>query len=154
MTQMVTMNSQITEVPEKAIEVGSPEHFLNRYLSLLNFNLRVLEQAEDPNVPLFERVRFLLIFSSNMDEFFEIRLAGLQRDITYHQARPEADGMAPTEVLRIISERCHVAILRQYALLNDVPSPVKIFMCRNAMRGMPNRCSGSSIISASRWHRY
>lgn len=117
------MSSQIPDLQDKLIEVGSPEHFLNRYLSLLNFNLRVLEQAEDPAVPLFERVRFLLIFSSNMDEFFEIRLAGLQRDITYHQARPEADGMAPTEVLRIISDRCHDAISRQYSLLNDVLLP-------------------------------
>ncbi len=117
------MSSQIPDLQDKLIEVGSPEHFLNRYLSLLNFNLRVLEQAEDPTVPIFERLRFLLIFSSNMDEFFEIRLAGLQRDITYHQARPEADGMAPSDVLRIISERCHVAIERQYALLNDVLLP-------------------------------
>ncbi|CBL47191.1 Polyphosphate kinase [gamma proteobacterium HdN1] len=106
-----------------AIELGVPEHFLNRYVSLLNFNARVLEQAEDPTVPLFERLRFLLIFSSNMDEFFEIRMAGLQREITYSQARPEADGMAPSEVLRLIRERCHEAITRQYALLNDTLLP-------------------------------
>lgn len=117
------MSSQAPDIIEKAIDVGAPEHYLNRYLSLLNFNLRVLEQAEDTHLPLFERVRFLLIFSSNMDEFFEIRLAGLQRDITYHQARPEADGMAPSEVLKIIGERCHQAILRQYKLLNDVLLP-------------------------------
>lgn len=101
------------------IDLNDSNYYLNRYLSLLEFNLRVLAQAEDTELPLMERLKFLLIFSSNMDEFFEVRLAGLQRDISFNQARPEADGMHPKEVLQAISDRCHAAIERQYKLLND-----------------------------------
>ena len=113
------MTSDVQQTAGHALDVGAPENFLNHYISLLNFNLRVLQQAEDTTLPLLERLRFLLIFSSNMDEFFEIRMAGLQRDITYHQARPDADGLAPTEVLKTLSERCHQAIAHQYRLLNE-----------------------------------
>ena len=104
---------------EPPIDLDNPEYYINRYLSLLEFNLRVLAQAADTTLPLLERFKFLLIFSSNMDEFFEIRLAGLQRDIAYNQAQPEADGMHPSEVLKVISERCHEAIERQYQILNE-----------------------------------
>ncbi|PIE41476.1 MAG: polyphosphate kinase 1 [Gammaproteobacteria bacterium] len=100
-------------------DLDNPEYYLNRYLSLLEFNFRVLAQAEDTSLPLLERFKFLLIFSSNMDEFFEIRSAGLQRDVAYNQARPEADGIHPIEILKRISERCHEAIERQYRILND-----------------------------------
>ena len=106
-------------VDESAVDLSNPELYINRHLSLLEFNLRVLAQAEDTELPLLERLKFLLIFSSNMDEFFEIRLAGLQQDIAFNQARPEADGMHPSEVLKIIGERCHAAIDRQYNLLNN-----------------------------------
>ncbi len=104
---------------ETAIDLSDSAYYVNRYISLLEFNLRVLAQAEDTSLPLMERLKFLLIFSSNMDEFFEVRLAGLQRDISFNQARPEADGMHPKEVLRVISDKCHAAIQRQYSLLND-----------------------------------
>ncbi len=112
-----TAPTEITEQP--AIDLTNSAYYVNRYLSLLEFHLRVLAQAEDKSLPLLERLRFLMIFSSNMDEFFEIRLAGLQRDISFNQARPEADGMHPQEVLRVISERCRVAVDRQYKLFND-----------------------------------
>ena len=93
--------------------------FFNKELSWLSFNERVLQEAADSTVPAIERIRFLGIFSSNMDEFFEVRLAGLQRDIAFNQARPEADGMHPKDVLKLISDMCHAAIERQYHLLND-----------------------------------
>ncbi|HAU14122.1 MAG TPA: RNA degradosome polyphosphate kinase, partial [Gammaproteobacteria bacterium] len=104
---------------EPQIDLGDSAYYCNRYISLLEFNLRVLAQAEDVELPLMERLKFLLIFSSNMDEFFEVRLAGLQRDIAFNQARPEADGMHPKDVLKLISDMCHAAIERQYHLLND-----------------------------------
>ena len=108
---------EVTEQPP--IDLSDSAYYYNRYLSLLEFNLRVLAQAEDKALPLLERLRFLMIFSSNMDEFFEIRLAGLQRDIAFNQARPEADGMHPQEVLRVISDRCRQAVERQYKLFNE-----------------------------------
>ncbi len=116
-------NGNTADAENNSIDLSNPELYINRYLSLLEFNLRVLAQAEDTELPLLERLKFLLIFSANMDEFFEIKLAGLQRDISYNQARPEADGMHPSEVLKIIGERCHDAIDRQYNLLNDEMFP-------------------------------
>lgn len=104
---------------EPQIDLGDSTYYCNRHISLLEFNLRVLAQAEDVELPLMERLKFLLIFSSNMDEFFEVRLAGLQRDIAFNQARPESDGMHPKDVLKLISDMCHAAIERQYRLLND-----------------------------------
>ena len=114
-----TNNTQSAEQPPVPIDLDDSAFYFNRYLSLLEFNLRVLAQAEDTTLPLMERLKFLLIFSSNMDEFFEVRLAGLQRDISFNQARPEADGMHPKEVLQVIAQRCHDAIERQYNLLNN-----------------------------------
>ena len=68
-------------------EFNSTKYFINRELSLLSFNERVLEQAEDPNIPVLERLKFLCIFSSNMDEFFEIRVAGLKEQINRWSTR-------------------------------------------------------------------
>ncbi len=84
-------------------DFNNPDYYLNRELSLLQFNLRVLEQAMDENHPLMERLNFLLIFSSNMDEFFEIRVAGLKNKLETHTGQPGPDGMLPDELLKEIS---------------------------------------------------
>ncbi len=99
------------------------EHFLNRELSLLAFNRRVLQQAADPNVPLLERLRFLCIVSSNLDEFFEIRVAGLKEQIKLGSLSAGADGMLPQEVFRRVGAETHALIADQYALLNDAILP-------------------------------
>ena len=78
------------------------ERFLDRELSWLRFNQRVLELAEDPEIPLLERVRFLAIFTSNLDEFFMVRVAGLKRRITAGVAVKAASGLMPREVLEQI----------------------------------------------------
>lgn len=85
-----------------------PEHrYVDRELSWLAFNQRVLELAEDPNVPLLERTNFLAIFASNLDEFFMVRVAGLKRRIVTGLAVPTNVGTAPQKVLEAISEKAH-----------------------------------------------
>ncbi|MBP7958653.1 MAG: RNA degradosome polyphosphate kinase, partial [Thiopseudomonas sp.] len=69
--------------------------YIHRELSQLQFNIRVLEQALDESTPLLERLKFLLIFSSNLDEFFEIRVAGLKKQITFAREQADADGLQP-----------------------------------------------------------
>jgi polyphosphate kinase len=95
------------------------EHFLNRELSLLAFNRRVLAQAADDRVPLLERLRFLCIVSSNLDEFFEIRVAGLKEQIKLASHTASADGLPAHDVFRRVTEQAHVLIAEQYVLLND-----------------------------------
>lgn len=97
--------------------------YINRELSQLQFNIRVLEQALDESVPLLERLKFLLIFSSNMDEFFEIRVAGLKRQVTYSRPRIDADGLQPQQALARIAEIVHEQVERQYRILNQILLP-------------------------------
>ena len=97
----------------------SPEHFLNRELQLLEFNRRVLAQAEDKSTPALERLRFLCIVSSNLDEFFEIRVAGVKEQLKMGVTATEADGLAPREIFARVSEVARALVERQYALLNE-----------------------------------
>ena len=99
------------------------DHFINRELSLLAFNRRVLAQAADDGVPLLERLRFLCIVSSNLDEFFEIRAAGLKEQIKLHGHAFGADGLPPGEVFRRVTTEAHELIAEQYRLLNEVILP-------------------------------
>ncbi|ANQ84877.1 polyphosphate kinase [Azoarcus olearius] len=95
------------------------DHFINRELSLLEFQRRVLAQAADETVPLLERLRFLCIVSSNLDEFFEIRVSGVKEQIRLATHGAGNDGLSPTELLARISTEVHKLIAQQYALLND-----------------------------------
>jgi polyphosphate kinase len=96
-----------------------PEHFLNRELGLLAFNRRVLSQARNPRTPLLERLRFLCIVSSNLDEFFEIRVAGLKEQIKLNSVSITTDGMTAREVFRLVSAEARAMVEEQYALFND-----------------------------------
>ncbi|TPE45042.1 polyphosphate kinase 1 [Maribrevibacterium harenarium] len=108
--------------PEE-IDLNDPELYFNRELSHLQFNARVLEQAMDENHPILNRLMFLCIFSSNMDEFFEIRVAGLKSQVDYNREKNGPDGMHPRKVLQLISEQAHKLVRRQYRILNDIIFP-------------------------------
>jgi polyphosphate kinase len=99
------------------------DRFLDRELSWLAFNRRVLELAEDPTVALLERVNFLSIFASNLDEFFMVRVAGLKRRLATGLAVKSPSGLSPKEVLTKISEEAHVLQLRHAKLFLEVIEP-------------------------------
>lgn len=96
---------------------------LCRELSLLAFNRRVLAQAEDKNVPLLERLRFLCIVSSNLDEFFEVRMAWLKRENKLHPRRRPDNGKTPSETIADVTEAARSLIRHQYDLFNNVLQP-------------------------------
>ena len=91
----------------------------NRELSFLAFDERVLALASDPQVPLLERLRFLCISSSNLDEFFEIRVAGLMQKIEGGMEGAGIDGLSPAQEMEAITRDCHALVERQYDLLNE-----------------------------------
>src|ERR1700724_2116762 len=98
---------------------GDPKNFINRELSWLEFNRRVLEEAQDPSQPLIERVKFLCIFSSNLDEFFEIRVAGIKQQIESETSDVAADGLSATEKFNSIRRVVSELVATQYALWNN-----------------------------------
>ena len=106
-----------------AEDLRSPANYINRELSFLEFNHRVLEQARDPSTPLLERVRFLTISCSNLDEFFEIRVAGLKQRLEAGSVGPGADGLGVREQLTAIHERATRLVTEQYRLLNAEIQP-------------------------------
>lgn len=135
--QTVKDNNQPAAVPERhavVVDLNRHELYANREMSQLAFNQRVLEQALDENYPLLERLKFLLIFSSNMDEFFEIRVAGLKKQVEFQREQPGPDGLRPREVLEMISARVHAAVQQQYEIFNKTLLPAmekeNIFLLR------------------------
>lgn len=105
------MNDDISEIADGTIELPA-DRYIDRELSWLAFNQRVLELAEDPSTPLLERANFLAIFAANLDEFFMVRVAGLKRRIVTGLAVPTNVGRAPTEVLADINRRAYELQLR------------------------------------------
>jgi len=97
--------------------------YLNRELGILAFNERVLALAEDVEMPLLERLRFLCIVSSNLDEFFEVRVAWLKQQVIDSPSIVCPDGMTPVEAMQQVSERAHKLVERQYMLFNTVLTP-------------------------------
>jgi polyphosphate kinase len=107
------------ELPSTDIELSNPEYFINRELSALEFNRRVLAQAKDKSTPLLERLFFLCISSSNIDEFFEIRVAGLKQQVAFGSGQSGSDKLSPSEQLQKICEVAHEIVEEQYKVLND-----------------------------------
>ena len=120
-TNKTTPANTLTKIAWQRLEDGtySPNSYIHRDLSLLAFHLRVLAQAASPRHPLLERLFFLIIFSSNMDEFFEIRVAGIMQKLSVGNVADTPHGMRPSEVLDEISAITHKAIAEQYRILNE-----------------------------------
>src|SRR5580704_19713963 len=115
-TTQLNGQAAVSAVGPPALPVLDPGWFINRELSWLDFNERVLEEAREPSNPLLDRLRFLAICASNLDEFFEVRVAGLQAQL-YENLEPQdppPDGMGPLAQLIEISRRAHDFVGRMY----------------------------------------
>ena len=104
-------------------DLSSSEFYINRELSHLQFNIRVLAQALDDSHPLLDRLFFLCIFSKNLDEFYEVRVADLVHQLTFARELAGVDGMHPAQVLSEIYALCSVNVSRQYEILNETLLP-------------------------------
>ncbi|NBN92813.1 MAG: RNA degradosome polyphosphate kinase, partial [Betaproteobacteria bacterium] len=96
---------------------------LNRETGLLAFNRRVQEKAENPDIPLLERLRYLCITTSNLDEFFEVRIGSLKNQIMERKSEPGPDGMTPQQTFERVSREAHDLVTREYQLFNDTLIP-------------------------------
>ena len=102
-----------------AATLDDPSLYISRELSWLEFNDRVLEEALDARNPLLERLKFVAIYGTNLDEFFMIRVAAIKQQIEAQVVRRSEDGRTPTEQLAAISERLRASLPKQMRLLND-----------------------------------
>src|SRR5262245_13780818 len=100
------------------------DRFVNRELSWLEFNRRVLEEAQDPTVPLLERVKFLAIFSSNLDEFFMVRMAGLKRQLHAGDLTVGPDGMNAADTIAAVSAKVHELVELQHRVFLEEIQPL------------------------------
>lgn len=105
-------------------ELLNPEYYWNRELSWIEFNYRVLEEARDKNLPLFERLKFLSITASNLDEFFMVRVASLKDMVHAKYKKPDIAGMKPEEQLKKIGEQLHLFVGLQYTTYNRALLPL------------------------------
>lgn len=103
-----------------SIEIDKSSNFINRELSWLDFNFRVLSEAKNPKNLLFERMKFLSITSSNLDEFFMIRVASLKDMVNAECEKPDIAGLTPTAQLKLITEKTHELVDAQYGIYNRV----------------------------------
>lgn len=112
----------IDTMPHQVLPPDTPL-LINRELSLLKFNERVLCMAEQASTPLLERLRYVCIVSSNLDEFFEIRIASLKEQLARQPHVVGSDGFTPTQVFERVQQTAHALVARQHDLLNDVLLP-------------------------------
>ena len=95
-------------------------YYYNRELSWMDFNARVLEEAQKKDNPLMERLRFLAITGSNLDEFFMVRVAGVKSQIASNYTKPDDSGMTPKELLSALDKKTHAFMEKQYSCLYPV----------------------------------
>jgi polyphosphate kinase len=115
---MITQPEQL-EAAAPVVPLDDPSLYISRELSWLEFNERVLEEALDSRQPLMERIKFVAIYGTNLDEFFMIRVAAIKQQIEAQVVRRSEDGRTPTEHLAAISERLRTSLPRKMRVLND-----------------------------------
>lgn len=115
------MSKSKTTITE--INLNDPQYYFNRELSWLEFNKRVLAEATDPRTPLLERLKFLAIFSSNLDEFFMVRVAALKQQVAASVSKLPPDGRTPSEQLELISQRLPSIVIEQHQHFEKVLRP-------------------------------
>src|SRR5688500_9853751 len=121
--EFVPLSQETREPAASLLPVDDRKYLLNRELSWLEFNRRVLEEALDENTPLLERLKFLSIFSTNLDEFFMIRVSGIKEQVSEGIIKISHDGMLPAEQLREIHLRLRPMIAGQMACLREEVLP-------------------------------
>ena len=105
------------------INYNKSQYFTNRELSWISFNYRVLEEAQDKNIPLLDRLKFLSITASNLDEFFMIRVASLKDMVQVNYTKKDIAGMTPTVQLQEINKKTHALVQEQYVTYNNLLMP-------------------------------
>src|SRR5258707_2636733 len=126
----IQVDLRVRKERANAIQFG-PAHFINRELSWLEFNQRVLDQALDAQNPLLERIKFFCIFSSNLDEFFEVRVAGIKQQMESEVVERSLDGLTATETFRAVTRRIRQMVDDQYACWRKHLRPA---LARNGIR--------------------
>src|SRR5437667_9239751 len=118
-------------MPAKGTTAYGPNHFISRERSWLEFNQRVLDEALDPKTPLLERLKFFCIVSSNLDEFFEVRVAGLKQQIESETVERSMDGLTATETFKAVVKRIRRMVGDHYACWRESLMPD---LARNGIR--------------------